>query len=196
MVRMTKRSLMMVGLALAGGAAVAEADGKTSKDQTWKVDPMCSLFETGKKPALMIKTIIEGNETVSECPENSGDSCKVGKVHKVKAFLIIHCTTSYESPPEFECKMEYLDLTRMESRVVDEMTMYFGKPTVKEYDRANGTVRVGPVYAGLDLTVTGMKPTKDGEWAFGGSPDVVGMGGAIVKSKIQLHGKCQVPPKD
>jgi hypothetical protein len=196
MVRMTKRSATILVVVVAAAASLAEADKKAPNLSGWKVDPMCTLMETGGNPSLFVKTILEGTETVTECPDDSEGTCRVGRVTKVKTFVLLHCTTSHDSPPQFECKQETLNLGNVERRVVDEMTMYFGRPTVKEFDRATGTLRIGPVYAALDLAVTGMKPSKDGKWAFGGSADLVGVGGIMVKSKIQLRGKCQPPPKD
>lgn len=70
------------------------------------------------------------------------------------------------------------------------------KTSVKAFDIEAGETRIGPLYGGVDLVVSGMKPSTDRRYAFGGSPDVLGMGGALVKSRIEMRGACQAPPKD
>lgn len=60
------------------------------------------------------------------------------------------------------------------------------------FDLAAGETIIGPVYNGVDLTVTGMKMSDDPalkEFAFGGAANIVGIGGEIWKSKIEMHGE-------
>lgn len=181
-----------VGVVCVGEIKPAAADSKTSG---WKVDNFCSLGEVAGNPNVIVRTLLEGTEEVTACPDGSEDSCKVGRISKVKIFVLVHCTGSNDSPPQFDCTMEALNLLHMEHREVGDLTMFFTHPDVKEYDPESGTLRVGAIYAGIDLAVTGMKPSGDGKWAFGGKPDLLGVGGLMVKSKIQLHGKCQGPPQ-
>src|SRR5688572_4802872 len=131
----------------------------------WKVDRFCSISNEGSLQNIQVRTVFEGKDTIVGCPD-FGD-CKVGTVFPNKYFMSVMCNRSgYNgSWSEWDCEMIVLNLAEIERRELELMTAQTVAPAVKEFSVELGEVRLGPVYGGVDLVVSGMKPMKDKRYA-------------------------------
>lgn len=192
-----------LALKLADGTTnVAVADTTTSKkppkeqkvgrakSNEWELKPTCTMSSHGTgrgNGSIMVNLLFKGGDTVVSCPERA-DDCTPGEFSDSSFHLFVACQPSGDGDGRINCEGHLLRLKDIEQRKLSMFTVSVLKPQVKSASLADGEFTIGPIYGGVDLVVTGMTTSKD--FAYGGNANIVGMGGMIIKSKIEYAADC------
>lgn len=121
------------------------------------------------------------------CPDDGLGNCNLGEVNKTKHFVSAYCSLGAR---EWSCDATRTNVVALERREIGMLTTQVVRPEVKGISLRNGELTLGPFYAGLDLVLTGMRVSTDRQFAYGGTAKLMGIGGASMKSKIEMGGRC------
>jgi hypothetical protein len=160
----------------------------------WKVATLCTLTSYGAAggESINVTALLKGRDTVTSCGGFKADSCKVGQVSEYRRYLMLRCEANRQYRQDWQCSGVMLDVDDMEERQIGMLSLQTIEPApkVKSFNPRGGEAVIGPIYGGVDLTMSGMTTDEEGEFTFGGRLDIVGIGGAMMKSKIELSGTC------